>query len=114
MNPPAVHPVDATPEPSEHLEAIERLLAVRHEEGAHPDDAVLAAQLRARLADMHPADVAYVLEGLPLDDRLFVWGRVPGDQEGEILLEVSDAVRDTLLADMDSAEIVAATQNLDA
>jgi magnesium transporter len=70
--------------------------------------------VRTRLADMHPADVAYVLEGLPLEDRLLVWGQVGSDREGEILLEVSDSVRDTLLADMDSAEIVAATQNLDA
>ena len=43
-----------------------------------------------------------------------VWGLVRSDRDGEILLEVSDAVRDTLLADMDIAEIVAATQNLDA
>jgi magnesium transporter len=70
--------------------------------------------VRARLEDLHPADVAYILEGLPLEDRLFVWGQVGSDREGEILLEVADAVRDTLLADMDSAEIVAATQNLDA
>ena len=82
MNPPSVHPADATPDPAEHLEAIERLLAVRHEEGAHPDERVLGDQLRGRIADMHPADVAYVLEGLPLDDRLFVWGRVPGEMEG--------------------------------
>ena len=45
-----------------------------------------------------PADVAYVLEGLPLEDRLLVWGLVRSDRDGEILLEVSDAVRDTLLA----------------
>ena len=116
MSPPPAHvaAAEAAPEPQEHLEAIERLLAVRHEDGAHPDESVLAAQLRARLEDMHPADVAYVLEGLPLEDRLFVWGQVASDREGEILLEVADAVRDTLLADMDSAEIVAATQNLDA
>jgi magnesium transporter len=114
VNPPAIHPADAAPEPQDHLEAIERLLAVRHEEGAHPDDKALTGALRARLEDMHPADVAYVLEGLPLDDRLFVWGQVSSDREGEILLEASDSVRDTLLADMNSAEIVAATQNLDA
>jgi magnesium transporter len=63
---------------------------------------------------MHPADVAYVLEGLPLEDRLWVWGLVPPDREGEVLLEASDAVRETLLADMNRAEIVAATQELDA
>jgi magnesium transporter len=78
------------------------------------DFATLDAEARALLADRHPADIAYVLEGLPLEDRRWAWGLVRGDLEGEILLEVSDAVRDTLLEDMDSAQIVAATQNLDA
>jgi magnesium transporter len=113
MNPPAAL-AEENLEPHEHLQAIERLLAARRGEGEHPNEGALGAQLRARLEDMHPADVAYVLEGLPLEDRLFVWGQVASDREGEILLEVADAVRDTLLADMDSAEIVAATQNLDA
>ena len=72
------------------------------------------AALQGLLDGLHPADVADVLEGLPLEDRLLVWGLVRADRDGEILLEVSDAVRDTLLADMDSAEIVAAAQNLDA
>jgi len=113
LNPPAPYVAEVTPEPQDHLEAIVRLLAVRHAE-VPGDDAALAVQVRARLEDMHPADVAYVLEGLPFDDRLFVWNQVGGEREGEILLEVSDSVRDTLLADMDSAEIVAATQHLDA
>lgn len=92
------------PTPQEHLEAVEGLLA-------HGQD---MEGLRKRLEDLHPADVAYVLENLPLEERLLVWGLVRSDRDGEILLEVSDAVRDTLIADMDSAEIVAAAQNLDA
>ena len=112
MNPPAAREQEEDLDPQEQLAAFERLLAAR-EEGSAPDPA-LAARLKDELADLHPADVAYVLEGLPLEDRLLVWGQVGSDREGEILLEVSDAVRDTLLADMDSAEIVAATQNLDA
>ena len=113
MNPPAPRSTDDEPEPHEHLEAIERLLARRH--GDEPfDEAALAAEVQARLEQLHPADVAYVLERLPLEDRVFAWRRVRSDRDGEILLEVSDAVRDTLLADMDSAEIVAAAQNLDA
>jgi len=112
LNPPAAREQEEDLDPQEQLAAFERLLAAR-EEGAAPDPA-LAARLKDELADLHPADVAYVLEGLPLEDRLLVWGQVGSDREGEILLEVSDAVRDTLLADMDSAEIVAATQNLDA
>ena len=100
--------------PQEHLEAIERLLARQKLVDAGPVHERNLADLRQRLDELHPADVAYVLENLPLDERMFVWGLVRSDRDGEILLEVSDAVRDTLLADMDSAEIVAATQNLDA
>ncbi|MEO5677676.1 MAG: magnesium transporter [Usitatibacter sp.] len=114
MNPPAAtRRADDEPEPQEHLEAIERLLARRHGDGPF-DEAALASEVQARLEQLHPADVAYILEGLPLEDRVFTWRRVRSDRDGEILLEVSDSVRDTLLADMDSAEIVAAAQNLDA
>jgi magnesium transporter len=117
MTPAEARPADAAledPTPHEHLREVERLLAARHAEDTPVDEAALAAKLRPRLDDLHPADVAYILEGLPLEDRVFVWRLVRSDREGEILLEVSDVVRDTLLADMDSAEIVAATQNLEA
>jgi magnesium transporter len=92
---PANRPDEDVPEPREYLERVSR-------------------EIQGLLDELHPQDVAYILESLPLEDRLWVWGQVHGDREGEILLEVSDAVRDMLLADMDSAEIVAATQNLDA
>jgi magnesium transporter len=105
---------DDTPDPREYLERVERLLEARKVEDGSPEDAEISHQLRALAGDLHPADVAFILENLPLEDRLFVWGLVGSDREGEVLLEVSDAVRDTLLADMDSAEIVRAAQNLDA
>ena len=113
----ATHPRDHAPAASreEHLEALGRLLALRRREDGPPvDDAVIARAVQGRLEELHPADVAYVLEGLPVEDRLWVWGLVRSGRDGEILLEVSDAVRDTLLADMDNAEIVAAAQELDA
>ena len=72
------------------------------------------AELQKRIDALHPADVAYVLEGLPLEDRLLVWSLVRPDREGEVLLETADAVRETLLADMDNAEMVAAARKLDA
>jgi magnesium transporter len=100
--------------PQEFLEAMERLVLQRHAEEGAGDGAALAQAARTLLSDLHPADVAYVLEGLPLEDRLWAWGLVPRELEGEILLEASDAVRETLLEDMDHAEIVAATQNLEA
>lgn len=71
-------------------------------------------ELQRKLEELHPADVAFILESLPLEERLAVWQRVKSAQDGEILLEVSDAVRETLIADMDSQEIIAAANSLDA
>ncbi|HEY6610262.1 MAG TPA: magnesium transporter [Pseudomonas sp.] len=72
------------------------------------------AELQRKLDDLHPADIAHILEALPLDDRLTVWQLVKAERDGDILLEVSDAVRETLIADMDDHEILAATRDLDA
>jgi magnesium transporter len=69
--------------------------------------------LQHELDRLHPADVAYILEALPLDERLIVWDLVKAERDGEILLEVSDAVRATLIANMDEDELVAATEQLD-
>jgi magnesium transporter len=72
------------------------------------------AELRSRLERLHAADIAYVLEALPLEERLAVWDLVKADRDGEILLEVSDAVRESLIASMDSRELVAAAETLEA
>ena len=73
-----------------------------------------SGELRARLDALHPADIAYILEALPLEERLAVWDLVKADRDGEILLEVSEAVRESLIASMDSAELVAAAETLEA
>lgn len=82
---------------------VENLVHKQHEAG-----------LRAKLESLHPADIAYVLEALPLDDRLYVWDLVKAERDGEILLEVSDAVRESLIQTMDPEELKAAAESLDA
>ncbi len=72
------------------------------------------AELQRRLDRLHPADIAYVLEALPLDERLYIWDLVKAERDGEILLEVSDAVRESLISSMDTEELVAAAESLDA
>src|SRR5437870_9977863 len=72
------------------------------------------AELRVRLDALHPADIAYVLEALPLEERLAVWNPVKADRDGESLLEVTEAVRESLIASIDSAELVAAAETLEA
>jgi magnesium transporter len=72
------------------------------------------AELQRRLDSLHSADIAYILESLPLDQRLAVWDLVKADRDGEILLEVSEPVRETLIADMERAELLCAAEQLDA
>ncbi len=71
------------------------------------------AELQRRLDRLHPADIAYILEALPLDERLYIWDLVKAERDGDILLEVSDAVRESLISSMDTEELVAATESLD-
>lgn len=71
-------------------------------------------ELQHRLEPMHPADIAYILEALPPEERLIVWDLVKAEHDGEILLEVSDAVRESLIETMARNELVAAAESLDA
>ncbi|MBU0753131.1 MAG: magnesium transporter [Gammaproteobacteria bacterium] len=72
------------------------------------------AELQTRLDGYHSADVAHILESLPLDERLLVWDMVKADRDGDILLEVSDAVRESLIETMAHHELSAAVAQLDA
>lgn len=72
------------------------------------------AELQHRLDELHPADIAFILEALPLEERLLVWNLVKAERDGEILLEVSDAVRESLIETMDAQELRAAAESLDA
>ena len=71
-------------------------------------------ELRTRLDALHAADIAAILEALPLEERAVVWDLVKADRDGEILVEVSDAVRETLIEAMDRRELVAAAETLEA
>ena len=71
-------------------------------------------KLEQKLEKLHAADIAYILEALPLEDRLMVWDLVKAERDGEILLELSDAVRESLIETMEHHELKAAAEQLDA
>ena len=71
-------------------------------------------ELQQHLDGLHSADVAYILEALPHDDRLRLWDLIKAERDGEILLEVSDAVRESLIESMEHDELTAAIETLDA
>jgi len=72
------------------------------------------SELQQRLDRLHAADIATLLEALPLEERLAIWDLVKADRDGEILLEVSEPVRESLISSMDTEELVAATETLEA
>ncbi len=113
-------------EASRALEWVQQILAQDEErhrnvqlERSDKDDEALpispeaALELREVIDSLHPADIAWVLEALPLDERLAVWNLVESESDGEVLVEVNDGVRETLIDAMDRDELVDAVETLD-
>ena len=84
-------------------EMVESLVHKQHE-----------AELAAKLEELHSADIGYILDALPLGERLYVWNLIKAERDGEVLLEVLDAVRESLIETMAPAELKAAAESLDA
>ena len=69
-------------------------------------------RLQDKFAQLHPADIAAILESLPLDQRQIAWEAIKTDHEGHVLLEVSDAVRQTLISGMEAEELASVASQL--
>ncbi|MDK4539382.1 magnesium transporter, partial [Kingella kingae] len=81
------------------------------------EEPLINAQLQMLIGvlhELHPADVALVLESLPPKERVLVWKLAIPEEDGDVLLEVSDAVRESLIESMDTQELVAAMEDMDA
>lgn len=71
------------------------------------------SEVKNLVNSLHPADIAFVLENLPLSKRKIIWDVVEPRYHGAVLLEMSNAVRETLLSDMELHQIFQATDALD-
>ena len=69
--------------------------------------------VRRLVHTLAPAEIGNLLESLPHDKRIVVWGLVDPEDDGEVLVHVGDEVRESLIADMDPDELVAAVEDLD-
>ncbi|HBD19015.1 MAG TPA: magnesium transporter [Arenimonas sp.] len=94
--------------------------AVRHDKTARQlrllSDALDTGRLgpvRRLVNSLSPAEIGNLLESLPAGKREIVWGLVDPEDDGEVLVHVGDDVRESLLAEMDTDEIVAAVEDLD-
>jgi magnesium transporter len=69
--------------------------------------------VRRLVNTLSPAEIGNLLESLPPGKREVLWGLVDAEDDGEVLLHVGDEVRESLIADMDPDELVAAVEDLD-
>ena len=65
------------------------------------------------VAAMHPAEVASMLESLPPRQRELVWEFVDKEIEGDVLVELNENVRNELIEEMETAELVAAAEGME-
>jgi len=65
------------------------------------------------VAAMHPAEIANLIESLPPAQREVVWNFVEPEVEGDVLVELSDDVRQAFIEGMDAEELLAAADDLE-
>lgn len=93
---------------------------IRHDKTARQlrllSDALDSGRLgpvRRLVNTLSPAEIGNLLESLPPGKRSVVWGLVDPEDDGEVLVHVGEDVRESLIADMDPDELVAAVEDLD-
>jgi len=68
---------------------------------------------RVMVNSLHPSEVARLLESLPRKKRSMLWEIVDAEIEGDVLVEVSDEVRDSLIEGMQTADLIAAAEGME-
>lgn len=70
-------------------------------------------RIKQHISRLHSADIAHILDGLPKQERLNLWHEIPTVNQGDILLALSDPVRESLIETMANDDLVIAAKNLD-
>jgi magnesium transporter len=65
------------------------------------------------IGSLHPSELARLLESLPIADRAFIWEMIEPDDEGDVLVELADEVRDGLIQSMPAEEIIVALDGME-
>ncbi|MDC9725070.1 MAG: magnesium transporter [Gammaproteobacteria bacterium] len=69
-------------------------------------------RMRRLLASLHPAETAHLLESLPPVERRVCWPIINPELRGEVLSYLGEDVQTDLIQDMDTADLVSATEDL--
>ncbi len=71
------------------------------------------AGIRKTLTSLNPPEIARLLESLTVGKRKIIWQLIDQEDEGEILKELVDDVRQNLIEEMDASELIAVTQDME-
>jgi len=66
-----------------------------------------------QLKDLHPGEIALLLEAIKPKDRSVIWPGIKASIQGEVLKEVNEDVQSQLIDEMSVDDLVKATENLD-
>lgn len=65
------------------------------------------------LKDLHPAEIAHLIETLSQKEREIVWQRIPTEYEGEVLINLNETIRSHFINTMEHSALLAATESLE-
>ena len=65
------------------------------------------------VGSLHPSELARLLESLPLRERAVIWEMVGPENEGDVLVELADEVRDGLIEGMPTDELMVAIEGME-
>ena len=68
---------------------------------------------KEQLKDLHPGEIALLLEAIQPKDRTVIWPGIEISIQGEVLKEVNEDVQSQLIDEMSVDALVKATENLD-
>jgi len=71
-------------------------------------------ELRTFLSNLHPSEIADLIESMPSAIRLEFWDGLDVSVRGEVIAQASPGVRRSLLKQIDAQRVVTETRNLDA
>jgi len=71
------------------------------------------ASVRRMLNGLHPAEIAHLLESSPPAERKLLWELVDERLDGDVLLNLNDELRASLISEMEHQELVAAAEGLE-
>lgn len=72
-----------------------------------------AGMLSRYLQKFHAADLAAILEVLPNDDRRLVWKNIPQSRLGDVLMELSEPVLESIVELISHTDLMTALRQLD-